>query len=137
MLESIRDRPNDTFHSTIDIVQNISSEATFFRVKTWLDDCLTNYIKYCFSDKSFFPRRFVNVGSWNGDTEPFLTELKELCLYLTLSYCWGVDINKVPTITTIRLKAYIFAKNNTRHYYFLLGNKNLIFMGRYVIYCLV
>jgi hypothetical protein len=46
------------------------------------------------------------VGSWNGDTDPFLIEPKDPCDYVALSYRWGVDISEVLTTTTPRLKTY-------------------------------
>lgn len=106
MVEPHESVPRHPCLPSLDIVRRTSSEAAFYRVLSWVNDCLTNHDECRLPDGDFVPRRLVRVGPWNGDTEPFLFEPKEPCNYVALSYCWGVDVSEVLATTTARLETY-------------------------------
>lgn len=66
----------------------------------WLQDCLTKHPKCVRSPNSPLPKRVIDIG--NGNSDPYLyTSAGGNGAYISLSYCWGGDVECKLTSTNL------------------------------------
>ncbi|PIG87037.1 DNA polymerase alpha catalytic subunit, partial [Aspergillus arachidicola] len=91
---------------SLEVNEDSGSSAAFNRARQWLSHCVQHDQACKPPDTEFMPRRLVNVGSWEGSREPFLFEPTTPVPYACLSYCWGIDIDRVMKTTTDNIHSH-------------------------------
>ncbi|QMW35263.1 hypothetical protein G4B84_010754 [Aspergillus flavus NRRL3357] len=91
---------------SLEVSKDSGSSAAFNRARQWLSHCVQHDQACQPPDTEFMPRRLVNVGSWDGSREPFLFEPTTPVIYACLSYCWGIDIDRVMKTTTDNIHSH-------------------------------
>ncbi|KAE8317586.1 heterokaryon incompatibility protein-domain-containing protein [Aspergillus transmontanensis] len=91
---------------SLEVNEDSGSSAAFNRARQWLSHCVQHDQACKPPDTEFMPRRLVNIGSWEGSQEPFLFEPTTPVPYACLSYCWGIDIDRVMKTTTDNIHSH-------------------------------
>jgi hypothetical protein len=66
----------------------------------WLSYCLEHDSDCELPDRDFWPRRLIDMGSWDGSRQPCLFEASDPVVYACLGYFWGPDVENVLQTTT-------------------------------------
>ncbi|PWY79522.1 hypothetical protein BO94DRAFT_567834 [Aspergillus sclerotioniger CBS 115572] len=88
--------------NSLEVVEDSGSPVAFQRAQQWLSFCEENHEACKPPNPDFFPRRLVNMGSWDGSHEPFLYEPTTPVLLTTTTDNIKSCYEKI-TITTLPL----------------------------------
>jgi hypothetical protein len=70
--------------------------------RVWLDYCDKNHER-CYEAEDFIPTRVIDVGPPDGSEDPhlYITNFEDKKKpYLTMSYCWGTQIDSNKNLKT-------------------------------------